>query len=88
MVRDGKKHLSPNSGIPEAAMAGALGIRMGGPSAYGGVVVEKPYIGEAGTKEDAADYLTASERAVLIAKFTALIGISIAAFILSARRVS
>ncbi|MBF0564889.1 MAG: cobalamin biosynthesis protein CobD [Nitrospirae bacterium] len=44
-VSDGKKHSSPNAGIPEAAMAGALGVRLGGPSFYGGVVVEKPYIG-------------------------------------------
>ncbi len=90
MLRDGKKHLSPNSGIPEAAMAGALGIRMGGPADYGGVVVEKPYIGDAGTKEAAADYLAASERAITISKFTALLGISIAVLILSilsARRV-
>ena len=88
MLRDGKKHLSPNSGIPEAAMAGALGIRMGGPSVYGGVTVEKPYIGEAGAKEAASDYLSASERAITIAKFTALLGISIAVSILSARRFS
>jgi adenosylcobinamide-phosphate synthase len=88
MLRDGKKHLSPNSGIPEAAMAGALGIRMGGPAAYGGVVVEKPYIGEARTKETAEDYLAASERAIAIAKSTALLGISIASLILLARRVS
>jgi len=88
MLRDGKKHLSPNSGIPEAAMAGALGIRMGGPTAYGGVMVEKPFIGEARTKEGASDYLTASERAITIAKSTALLGISISAFILMARRVS
>lgn len=88
MARDGKKHLSPNSGIPEAAMAGALGIRMGGPSAYGGVVVEKPCIGEAGAKEADADYLSASERAIAIAEFTAMLGISIAVLILSARRVS
>ncbi len=88
MLRDGKKHLSPNSGIPEAAMAGALGIRMGGPATYGGVVVEKPYIGEAGTIEAAADYLNASERAITIAKFTALLGMSIAVLILSARRTS
>jgi adenosylcobinamide-phosphate synthase len=46
MRRDGKKHSSPNSGIPEAAMAGALGVRLGGPSAYGGVVNKKPYLGE------------------------------------------
>ena len=46
MRRDGQKHLSPNGGIPEAAMAGALGIRLGGPSVYENVTVEKPYIGD------------------------------------------
>lgn len=42
---DGKNHPSPNSGYPEAALAGALGVRLGGPSTYKGVLVEKPYIG-------------------------------------------
>jgi adenosylcobinamide-phosphate synthase len=46
MRRDGARHASPNSGVPEAAMAGALGIRVGGPSTYNGEVVDKPYIGE------------------------------------------
>lgn len=46
MVRDGKKHFSPNSGVSEAAMAGALGIRLGGSSMYFGETVQKPYIGE------------------------------------------
>ncbi|NVL89658.1 MAG: cobalamin biosynthesis protein CobD [Desulfobacterales bacterium] len=45
-AKDGKKHLSPNAGIPEAAFAGALGIRLGGPNFYRGRLVEKPYIGE------------------------------------------
>lgn len=44
--RDGRKHNSPNSGIPEAAMAGALGVKLGGPATYAGEVIEKPYIGE------------------------------------------
>ena len=46
MARDGNKHSSPNSGVSEAAMAGALGIRLGGPSTYQGRVFEKPYLGE------------------------------------------
>ena len=46
MLRDGRKHLSPNSGVSEAAMAGALGIRLGGPSTYQGELEDKPYIGE------------------------------------------
>ncbi len=45
--RDGRKHESPNSGIPEAAMAGALGVQLGGPSAYQGEIVNKPFIGDA-----------------------------------------
>lgn len=36
MIRDGKKHDSPNSGIPEAAMAGSLGIQLGGNRVYSG----------------------------------------------------
>jgi len=43
--KEGKKHASPNAGYPEAAFAGALGVRMGGPNYYHGKLVEKPYIG-------------------------------------------
>lgn len=46
MLRDGRGHTSPNSGFPEAAMAGALGVRLGGPSAYSGITVRRPFIGE------------------------------------------
>jgi adenosylcobinamide-phosphate synthase len=49
MRRDGRKHTSPNSGVSEAAMAGALGVRLGGPSTYGGILMDKPYIGDAET---------------------------------------
>jgi adenosylcobinamide-phosphate synthase len=44
--RDHANHLSPNAGYPEAALAGAFGIRLGGPSTYFGKQVAKPYIGE------------------------------------------
>ena len=46
ILRDGRKHTSPNSGISEAAMAGALGVRLGGSSFYKGKENIKPYIGE------------------------------------------
>ncbi|MEK6681805.1 MAG: adenosylcobinamide-phosphate synthase CbiB [Nitrospirota bacterium] len=46
MFRDGKNHSSPNSGIPEAAIAGALGVQLGGPSYYFGELKIKPTIGE------------------------------------------
>lgn len=45
-LRDGSNHLSPNSGYPEAAAAGALGIRLGGPNLYFGKIVAKPSIGD------------------------------------------
>jgi len=45
-LRDGRRHESPNSGIPEAAIAGALGVQLGGPSTYQGEFVEKPFIGD------------------------------------------
>lgn len=44
--RYGGAHASPNSGWPEAALAGIMDCRFGGPNRYKGVVVEKPYIGE------------------------------------------
>jgi adenosylcobinamide-phosphate synthase len=43
---DHANHLSPNAGHPEAALAGAFGIRLGGPGVYFGREVWKPYIGE------------------------------------------
>lgn len=43
--RDGSKHPSPNAGRPEAAMAGALGVRLGGINHYDGVVSRKPFLG-------------------------------------------
>ena len=46
MYRDGKKHPSPNSGISEAAMAGALGVKLGGRSFYRGRISEKSYLGD------------------------------------------
>jgi len=44
--RDGDKHPSPNSGQPEAAMAGALGVQLGGVNHYDGVPHERPFLGE------------------------------------------
>lgn len=46
ILRYGSAHASPNSGYPEAALAGILDCRFGGPNRYKGILVEKPYIGE------------------------------------------
>ncbi len=47
MKRDRHNHKSPNCAWPEAAFAGALGIRIGGSNVYFGQIVEKPEIGDA-----------------------------------------
>ncbi|MSO54051.1 MAG: cobalamin biosynthesis protein CobD [Rhodospirillales bacterium] len=51
--RDAGKHRSPNSGWPEAAMAGALGLALAGPRHYAGQVFDEPWIGD-GRKEATA----------------------------------
>jgi adenosylcobinamide-phosphate synthase len=45
MWRDAAKHVSPNAGWPEAALAGAMDIRLGGPRAYGGRTVDLATMG-------------------------------------------
>ena len=57
--RDARKHASPNAGWPEAAMAGALGIRLGGPRAYHGKVMAGAVIGEGRGSVERADILAA-----------------------------
>jgi adenosylcobinamide-phosphate synthase len=46
VVRDARRHRSPNAGYPEAAMAGALGLALAGPRVYGGVLVEDATMGQ------------------------------------------
>jgi len=43
--KNGRRHASPNSGYPEAALAGILNCRFGGPHIYFGELFDKPYIG-------------------------------------------
>ena len=54
MVRDAGKHASPNAGWPEAAMAGALGVVLGGQTAYDGVMLDRSTLGE-GRSPDPSD---------------------------------
>ncbi|MEA2803158.1 MAG: adenosylcobinamide-phosphate synthase [Rhodospirillaceae bacterium] len=53
--RDAGYHRSPNAGWPEAAMAGALGIRLSGPRIYDGVAVEERWVGEGNSELGARD---------------------------------
>lgn len=78
--RDKMNHSSPNAAHPEAAVAGALGVKLGGPSIYFGKIVEKPYIGE--------PLLTIEPRHIKEANMLVVIAIIIfATLMLSARQI-
>jgi adenosylcobinamide-phosphate synthase len=52
---DANRHRSPNGGWPEAAMAGALGLRLAGPRIYGGVLVADHWMGHGRANAGASD---------------------------------
>lgn len=75
--RDAGRHRSPNAGWPEAAMAGALGLRLAGPRVYGAVKVEDSWMGDGRVEATAADIrraLTLYRRACLLLWGLAAIG--------------
>jgi adenosylcobinamide-phosphate synthase len=53
--RDAHRHRSPNAGWPEAAMAGALGLRLAGPRVYGDTLVDDAFMGDGRRGATAAD---------------------------------
>jgi len=59
--RDARHHRSPNAGWPEAAMAGALGIRLSGPRIYAGARVTERWVGEGRAELTAMDIRAALE---------------------------
>lgn len=70
MWRDARRHRSPNAGWPEAAMAGALDIRLSGPRSYHGIESVEPWLNPGASDPDAADLgrgLTLYRRMVLLA---------------------
>ena len=74
--RHGQRHLSPNSGYPEAALALMLGCRFGGPHDYFGEVVDKPFIGEEDrplTDDDLQRALSITRRTELLALVVSLV---------------
>jgi adenosylcobinamide-phosphate synthase len=62
MVADARHHRSPNSGWPEAAMAGALDLSLGGPRRYPGLVVQEKWMGKGRVAATIADI----DRALLL----------------------
>lgn len=63
--RDGDKHPSPNSGLPEAAMAGALGVQLGGRNYYHGVAHDAERLGD-GPAEVAPEHIGHANRIMLV----------------------
>jgi len=59
VFHNGRNHASPNSGYPEAALAGILNCRFGGPHYYFGELFEKPFIGTNNRLLSTADMQTA-----------------------------
>lgn len=69
--RDRYRHSSPNCAWAEAPVAGALGIRLGGPNDYFGERVEKPWIGDA-RRDIAVDDISQTIRLMWVASTLAL----------------
>lgn len=69
VLRDAHRHRSPNAGWPEAAMAGALGLKLAGPRSYGGVTVPDAFMGDGREDASAGDIW----RALRLAKMAWLI---------------
>jgi adenosylcobinamide-phosphate synthase len=55
VARDASRHRSPNAGWPEAAMAGALGLKLAGPRRYSGVLVDDGFMGDGRREAGPAD---------------------------------
>jgi adenosylcobinamide-phosphate synthase len=77
--RDAGQHRSPNAGWPEAAMAGALGVRLAGPRVYGTTLVQDGWMGDGRAALDTQDLrraLALYRRACLI-QFAVVVGLAI-----------
>ncbi len=59
--RDARRHRSPSAGWPEAAMAGALGLRIAGPRSYHGVLSTDGWMGDGRAEAGPDDILRALE---------------------------
>jgi len=83
VLHDRKNHPSPNSGIPEAAVAGALGVQLGGVNYYQGVPSSRPFIGE--LRHDFSEgHITGANRIMIVSSILMLLAGSIILLALSA----
>lgn len=75
MLRDRRNHKSPNCAYPEAAVAGALGVRLGGSNVYFGKVVEKPTIGDPDKELEPVDIIDTVKIMMIASLITLLAGL-------------
>jgi len=74
MVRDARKHRSPNAGWPEAAMAGALGVRLSGPRIYGDRCSEEPWLNR-GARDPCSTDISRALRLYILALIVAALAL-------------
>ena len=82
MLRDRRNHKSPNCAYPEAAVAGALGVRIGGANTYFGQTVEKPTIGTSEKELEICDITDTVRIMYVTSVMTLLIGLAAAGIVL------
>lgn len=75
--RDRNNHKSPNSAHTEAAVAGALGVQLGGNGIYGGTLVEKPTMGDDIRPIEPADIIR-TNKLMLVSAFACIAGVAVA----------
>ena len=80
MWSDARHHRSPNAGWPEAAMAGALGIRLCGPRSYHGELADEPWL-NAAARDPAAVDITRALELYVGAMFALAVLLAVMAFI-------
>ena len=83
VLHDRKNHPSPNCGIPEAAVAGALGVQLGGVNYYQGVPSSRPFIGEL-RHNFSEGHITGANRIMIVSSILMLLTGSIILLMLSA----
>jgi adenosylcobinamide-phosphate synthase len=76
-IRDGARHPSPNSGVSEAAYAGALGLRLGGRNVYAGRLDDRPTMGD-GRPPVPADIARASRLCAAVTVAAAILAAAVA----------
>ena len=84
MVRDARRHRSPNAGWPEAAMAGALGLALAGPRVYDGEEVADAVMGRGGRREATAEDIRRAIRVYWLADVMLIVLVGLLALLLVA----